>query len=264
MGFKNFLTSVYSFFCETPDARKKRKEKEELNDIRKATGVKSPDALYKDDPMFEPLSWFYTTKGLDTLKKYMSSQKYFEQDKIEEKYGGLKSILEFSEFYREETLPYIFFYGFICKVGIPSIKYCADKKSNDKIYTILVKILSDAAKPYYRNQDGEPHKKEDLLDHVDFLLMDKNIVLKFMTTFRCFDFDDDEKGTLLEKLQIICFVLLYLQSNLSNNEILLNDTWLFETSTYLNEFGILKSPKTFLKYALNASSDKTGKKYFKE
>jgi hypothetical protein len=264
MAFKKILSSIYSFFCEGPDAREKRRQEEEQRS--RANQPRWYHEIEEDnsDPLRQRnLVWFSSAHGIDALKKYTESQMYFKQDKLEKTEGHLLSIEHFCNSHRNEELPYNYFYGLASNVVMPSVK--CESYERDKFFTILVKTLAELARPYWLDEDGEPHQKSVSLEQSDLVSIFKNPILKFVHSFDCFILNDDDKGTFDDKLLIICSVLRFLQSNFaSNKDALQENPWLFDPSSYLNDFGLLKTYKAFLKNAISLAADNAEKNYFKK
>ncbi len=123
---------------------------------------------------------------------------------------------------------------------------------------IVIKCLTILGTDYHINDDGEPEPCERIMEVEDLIDEEKNPLLKFLSTFDAFMYEDDEVGSIKDKFSVWYDCLLYVNNCIicENLDVLEKDKWLFDESTFINDFGVLKSEKSFLKYAATKATYK--------
>ncbi len=208
-------------------------------------GKSQSTATNNNNPKGKPLEWFTSEAGLETFKIYTSPQNYMLEDTIKEeykrKYGNSDTSFEvfFHVYHPNEKIPSKYFEALIDNIKVQPLKYVGP-------CNVLVGLLKIMAKSFYINDDGEPEICEPVLSPEQIVSVEKNPVLYFVKNFNIFELKDDALGTFQDKFALYGKILSFLAINAAKIDIA-GSQWLFDKNTYINDFGVVRKEKGFLK-----------------
>lgn len=199
-------------------------------------------------PKGKELEWFYSEKGLETLKEYTEPKCFLKQDAImketQEKGVYLLSHLEsYQEVYKIK-LPYVYFYYF--SRALVNAGKAEGYSTRDEYF---LKYLCNLSSPVTYDDIGEPKKVNPIISGKDIIDVDKNPLLKFGVRFQYFDIlGDDDVGTTSDKIWLYeNAVYLVYEMTRKNINFLSENSWLLDKDTYFSDFGTVINPIVFFK-----------------
>ena len=201
-----------------------------------------------DSPKDKPLDWFKSEKGLEVYKTYITPQNYFLQETYLKEYKkmfeGEDTNVDFDRHflpcsYPNAKLPRTYFNALLESIGTEPLY-------NGAILELFRGVLLVIAKPYVINEDGEPELRETVLTPEQIVSTDENPLLYFIKNFNAFEMKDEATGSLIDKYFVYKAVVLFIL-NFVNEIVIEENKWLFDKNTYLNELGIVRKIKGFIK-----------------
>ena len=201
-----------------------------------------------DSPNGKPLDWFKSEKGLEVYKAYITPQNYFLQETYLKEYKkmfeGEDTNVDFDRHflpcsYPNAKLPRTYFNALLESIGTEPLY-------NGAILELFRGALLVIAKPYVINEDGEPELRETVLTPEQIVSTDENPLLYFIKNFNAFEMKDEATGSLIDKYFVYKAVVLFIL-NFVNEIVIEENKWLFDKNTYLNELGIVRKIKGFIK-----------------
>lgn len=208
-----------------------------------------------DSPIGKPLDWFSSEAGLEVYKAYITPQNYILEEsylkKYEEKCSDQR--LDFDDdflpiFGPDAKLPHTFFNAMINNIDVDAMQYKA-------IRSMLIKALEEQAKPFVINDDGEPEPREMPFTPEQLLSVDKNPLLYFVKNFDAFKIENDGMGTADDKYHTYAKALMFISAVSDEISLEGKEKWLLDKSTYLNDFGIVRKEKGFIKKCMECTEN---------
>ena len=246
MGFFNKIKSAINNAKEQINQRQEeeRKIQEEKNRF-------NPDG--------KSLEWFCSEDGIKTFLEYTTAQNYLLEETIkqekEEKYDDYSLDLVAEVIHNGAKIPYVFFKKLIDNIEAEALDYVGPTD-------MLIDVLSGIAKPFYIDDDGEPQPTNKAIVPEEFLSVEKNPVLNYVSNFKCFKLDDDAQGLWKDKFTMWSSVMIWLGLNgLTDKDIVSKNPWIFSNDTYFNDMGTARKQKGFYKKCIELA---TNKKYFED
>lgn len=201
-----------------------------------------------DSPNGKPLDWFKSEKGLEVYKAYITPQNYFLQETYLKEYKkmfeGEDTNVDFDRHflpcsYPNAKLPRTYFNALLESIGTEPLY-------NGAILELFRGALLVIAKPYVINEDGEPELRDTILTPEQIVSTDENPLLYFIKNFNAFEMKDEATGSLIDKYFVYKAVVLFIL-NFVNEIVIEENKWLFDKNTYLNDLGIVRKIKGFIK-----------------
>ena len=225
-----------------------------VNDV---SNYRKKKASNYSNPEGKSLEWFSSEDGINAFNEYITVQNYLLQENLEKVYEDRSThdcddFYVFARvFYEDAKLPYVFFANLVREIDSLTLIYNATKD-------MLIDILLIQAKPFYIDEDGEPHQIiEKKFTPEEIVSVEKNPVLNFVSNFRCFIIRDDEEGSLEDKYTIWSRMLSWIaRQSYYDKDIIAKNPWVFSRETYINDMGMVRKPKGFFKKCIELASSK--------
>lgn len=241
--------AVVGLLCGDSDEAEETSDMDELDDETKAAltffqkAAESPDS-----PIGKSLDWFQSKKGLEVYKVYTAPRNFILQSRyvqeFKKMFAGEKTNVDFDRHflpvtYPDAKLPRTYYKALLESLGAEAVK-------NDVVRAFLLDTLLSISIPYTLDEDGEPVPRDTALIPEQFVSAEKNPLLYFVKNFNVFKFEHDDLGHLAEKFIIYrAAISCILPFVVSNNKV--DIQWLLDKDTYINEFGVLRKLKGFIK-----------------
>lgn len=201
-----------------------------------------------DSPIGKSLDWFQSEKGLEVYKVYTAPKNFLLQSRYVQEFKKMfadeKTNVDFDRHflpvtYPDAKLPRTYYKALLESLGAEAVK-------NDVVRAFLLNTLLSISIPYTLDEDGEPVPRDTSLVPEQFVSAEKNPLLYFVKNFNVFKFEHDDLGHLAEKFIIYrAAVSCILPFVASKNKV--DIQWLLDKDTYINEFGVLRKLKGFIK-----------------
>ena len=207
-------------------------------------GAPAKPAAPDYDPEGKPLEWFSSEAGLEAYKMYVTPQNYFLEDTCKEEYERKKDSCKYYSvflkvYHKGAKLPGMYFEALVNSINVQHLSLVGTSG-------MLVDCLKTMAKPFTINDDGEPEACPTDLTPEEIVSVEKNPLLYFVSNFNVFEMENDALGTLLDKYYLYSDAMIYLSTH-AKDIVWEENQWLFDKSTYLNDFGTVRKEKSFLK-----------------
>lgn len=200
----------------------------------------------KKGPIGKPIEWFSSEAGLESYAMYVSQQNFMSEDKYVEGFHkeqpdydlwALLNVIHYGD-----MIPNTYFMALACAINVQPMNIQGPNSA-------VVMFLKDMAKPYTVNEDGEPEARTTDLTPEQIVSVEKNPLLYFVKHFNVFEIADDSLGTAKDKITLYLDILTYIATVITvTKDFNINEhQWLFNKDTYLNDFGMIKKEKGFLK-----------------
>lgn len=249
---------------ETPRGEKAKMTDEKVGNEETTVSTDDPDdeeptsivddllrPLPPDSLIGKPLDWFASEEGLEAYKIYMTPQNYILQERVLKRYKSIRTNSDYfldMDFFERDYLPMAnagaklpqrYFYALLKRIKAAPLK-------NPFVFDLILAALQLMAKPYVINDDGEPELCATVLTPEQIVSIDKNPLLYFVKNFNVFKMKDDDMGQGIDKFYAFNAVVQFIFQFV--NEIEMEETkWLFDKDTYLNDFGMVRKIKGFIK-----------------
>lgn len=242
--------------------RRRMAEKKEAERKRQEEERRKLEEANRLNPKDKPLEWFTSEDGLEAFSQYFTIQNYFLEEKIqkEQENDHPDTSLEIYAivYHPNAKVPCVYLSYFIESISAQMLKYV-------KPTEYLSSMLRILAKPYWVDEDGEPHPAADAALSPEYLLsVEKNPLLNYIVNFKNFQFGSDEQGSATDKWLILSVMMTWLARSARDPEILAKNPWVFSDGVYFNEVGTVRKEKSFYKQCIDLAGDEETRAFFEE
>ena len=207
-----------------------------------------------DSPVGKTLDWFCSEKGMEVYKIYLTPQNYMLEESLRKKYEEKcpDHVLDFDKdfvpiFGKDAKLPHAYFGALVKNIDVDAMQY-------KTIRDLLIAVLEQQAKPFTINADGEPEARNLPLAPQQIVSVVDNPILYFVKNFDVFKIEDDDMGEVNDKYHTYAKALMFVGS-VSDEIVMEENKWLFYRDTYVNDFGLVRKEKGFLKKCIECTDN---------